>query len=83
MDGRQNNEGEPADAGTGNAIGRENRFRAGHFAFHTRLATRAEGAISKLFSGKIRTSTKCVNLNYKETTVDEFYGKKYYRYPRE
>ena len=38
--------------------------------------TRAEGAIPKLFVGKMKSFVKCVNVNYELSRVEEFNGEK-------
>ena len=38
--------------------------------------TRAEGAIAKLFVGKMKSYIKCVNVNYESSRIEEFNGKK-------
>jgi len=36
--------------------------------------THAEGAISKLFVGKMKSFVKCVNVDYESSRVEEFHG---------
>lgn len=38
--------------------------------------TRVEGVIPKLFRGKMKSSIKCVNVEYEESKVEEFNGEK-------
>jgi ubiquitin carboxyl-terminal hydrolase 7 len=38
--------------------------------------TRAEGAIPKLFRGKMKSFIRCVNVNYEEYRIEEFDGEK-------
>ena len=38
--------------------------------------TRAEGAIAKLFVGKMKSYIKCVNVNYESSRIEEFNGEK-------
>ena len=38
--------------------------------------TRAEGAIARLFVGKMKSFIKCVNVNYESSRIEEFNGEK-------
>jgi len=44
--------------------------------------TRAEGAIAKLFVGKMKSYIKCVNVNYESSRIEEFNGEKQHTNPR-
>lgn len=44
--------------------------------------TRAEGAIAKLFVGKMKSYIKCVNVNYESSRIEEFNGEKQHATPR-
>ena len=37
--------------------------------------TEAEGAIEKLFVGKMKSYIKCVNVNYESSREETYYGK--------
>lgn len=37
--------------------------------------TPAEGAITKLFLGKMKSYIKCVDVNYESSRTEDFYGK--------
>lgn len=41
--------------------------------------TPGEGAISKLFAGKTKTTVECININCQETVMGEFYGEEYHK----
>jgi ubiquitin carboxyl-terminal hydrolase 7 len=36
--------------------------------------TKAEGAIAKLFVGKMKSYIKCVNVDYESSRIEEFNG---------
>jgi ubiquitin carboxyl-terminal hydrolase 7 len=36
--------------------------------------TQAEGAIAKLFVGKMKSYIKCVNVDYESSRIEEFNG---------
>lgn len=36
--------------------------------------TKADGAITKLFSGKMKSYIKCVNQDYESSYVEDYYG---------
>ena len=38
--------------------------------------TRAEGTIAKLFTGKMKSLIKCVDVDYESSSVEEFNGEK-------
>jgi ubiquitin carboxyl-terminal hydrolase 7 len=37
--------------------------------------TKAEGAMAKLFAGKMKSYVKCVNVDYESSRIEEFIGK--------
>lgn len=39
--------------------------------------TQAEGAITKLFVGKMKSYIKCVNVDYESSRIEEFNGQCY------
>lgn len=39
--------------------------------------TLAEGAIQKLFVGKMKSFIKCVDVDYESSRIEEFNGKSY------
>jgi len=41
--------------------------------FHYK-GTKAEGAIAKLFVGKMKSYIKCVNVDYESSRIEEFNG---------
>jgi len=41
---------------------------------HASQGTRAEGAISKLFTGKMKSFIKCINVDYESSRIEEFNG---------
>ena len=44
--------------------------------------TQAEGAIAKLFVGKMKSYIKCVNVDYESSRIEEFNGMPNVRYCR-
>lgn len=36
--------------------------------------TKADGAIKELFSGKMKSYIKCINVEYESSRSEEFYG---------
>ena len=44
--------------------------------------TPAEGTISKLFVGKMKSSIKCVNVDYESSRIEEFHGERGYNNPK-
>ena len=38
-------------------------------------ATVSEGAITKLFVGKMKSYIKCINVDYESARAEDFYGK--------
>jgi ubiquitin carboxyl-terminal hydrolase 7 len=36
--------------------------------------TQADGAITKLFMGKMKSYVKCVNVDYESSRVEDYYG---------
>jgi len=36
--------------------------------------TKAEGAISSLFKGKMKSYIKCINVDYTSSRVEDYYG---------
>jgi ubiquitin carboxyl-terminal hydrolase 7 len=41
---------------------------------HIVQGTKAEGAIAKLFVGKMKSFIKCVNVDYESSRIEEFNG---------
>ncbi len=39
--------------------------------------TKAEGAIAKLFVGKMKSYIKCVNVDFESSRIEEFNGTSY------
>lgn len=37
--------------------------------------TEAEGALHRLFVGKMKSYIKCINVNYESAREEEFYGR--------
>lgn len=37
--------------------------------------TPADGAISKLFVGKMKSYIKCINVDYESSRVEDYYGR--------
>ena len=40
----------------------------------SRQGTKAEGAIQKLFVGKMKSYIKCVNVDFESSRIEEFNG---------
>jgi ubiquitin carboxyl-terminal hydrolase 7 len=36
--------------------------------------TAAEGAVQKLFVGKMKSFIKCINVNYESSRIEDYYG---------
>jgi hypothetical protein len=41
---------------------------------HDAQGTEAEGATAKLFLGKIKAYTRCINMEYESSRLEECYG---------
>lgn len=41
---------------------------------NTMKGTRAEGAIRKLFTGRMKSYIKCVDVEFESTRVEDYYG---------
>lgn len=51
-----------------------NEIKLLNFFFNCQ-GTAADGAISKLFRGKMKSYIECINIPYNSNRIEEYYGK--------